>query len=677
MKKIILLFMLMFSFILVNASETEVNVRLEWVTNVYYNYEKDGLNYWGQFAYIYAGDKIAYCLDISQNINSSVYTKSNELQTNNLVILAGYFGYNYENNTSLKDYMATQKLIWQYLGTNVYFTTQSNGKGERIDIDDNVSRIIYKINNHAYFPLYDTDYKFNIGNTYDFMQTNIKLNEYDIINNTNNKINFTDEGMSFEAKQIGNYYFYLQTKYPKNFENEIYVAENSQKIMVIGGINNLKRKYTYEVLGGKVNINVILNGNGGGMVTENVFELYMDNRLIGTYSPNKEGNLLIEDLYLGNYKLKHITVSDGYTKVKDEYAFSITDDDLEKQIQITLNLKTINVTINKSFQNLAVNNLHYDRGVIYRIYDEFGNFVDEVITNENGNANYNFKYGNYKIVQSNVGGIDIFHDDIIINKSDFSEDLVFNIYDEYYNARIKFIVFDKDSLEPIKNLIFKINDKEYMTDECGVYVTELLNLGEYNFSNIELENYKKVDNFKYELNENSNYYVVMDEAFVDLVIYMEKEDIVEPVIPDEEEDNNEESSKEDDVLDLDEKEEEDNIEEDVPKYEYPEPVIPDEEEDNNEESSKEDNVLDPNGKEENNNEESSKEEDVLEPNEKEENIEEDISKEPNKDDSSEEEMLVDKESNVEKLPFLGVYKAYEKYFKVFSYKFFIIKFIRM
>ena len=37
-------------------------------------------------AYIYADDKIAYCLDISKNVNSSVYIKSDEIQNNNLIV---------------------------------------------------------------------------------------------------------------------------------------------------------------------------------------------------------------------------------------------------------------------------------------------------------------------------------------------------------------------------------------------------------------------------------------------------------------------------------------------------------------------------------------------------------------------------------------------------------------
>ena len=339
MKKIIIAIILIISLTTVRAEE-QVQVKLEWVPNVYYNYKKDGVNYWGQFAYIYANDRIAYCLDISKNVNSSVYTKSNELQTNNLVILAGYFGYNYENNSSLKDYMATQKLIWQYLGTSVYFTTESHGKGDEIDIDSNISRIIYKINNHAYFPTYNSDYKFIIGSENYLSQTNTRIGQYEILNNTNNIIKFNDEGIIFNANDVGENYFYLQTKYNRNFDNEIYVADNSQKIMIIGGIENLRRKYSYEVIGANISINVSLQGknnNYGGNVEENEFELYLEDQLIGKYNPNYKGQIIINNLNIGNYKLKHKSICNGYVKKIEEYDVLITKENTNVNLDIVLN----------------------------------------------------------------------------------------------------------------------------------------------------------------------------------------------------------------------------------------------------------------------------------------------------------------------------------------------------
>ena len=525
MKKLVLLIIMMFSFAVVNAEET-VNVRLEWVPNVYYNYEKNGLNYWGQFAYIYAGDKVAYCLDISQNINSEVYTKSDEIQSNNLVVLTGYFGYGYDGNISLKDYMATQKLIWGYLGTDVYFTTKSNGAGEIIDIFDEKVKIVYRINNHATFPSYDTDYKFTIGSSNNILQKNNINNGYNILNNTDNVIQFNYNGILFNANEVGKNSFYLETKYIKNFDNQIYIADNSQKIMIIGGINNLRRKYSYEVIGGTINIKLsyskIINQAN---ILDNLFEIYNEkNELIGTYSPDINGNILVNNLKLGKYRIKELNISEGYNISEYESNFEITEDSLNQVREICLYPKTTNVTINKTFSNTLIKNLNYDEGIIYKIYDFNDNYINELITNENGTATTKLEYGNYKIVQSNINNIDTYHEDIVIDTTMFDEDLIFNVHDDISKAKIKVLILNKESDEPIGNLNFKINDEEKITNDNGIFITDLLNFGTYKISDITKDGYTEHENINYKLDENIEYYVFENEAYVDLIIYLDKVD---------------------------------------------------------------------------------------------------------------------------------------------------------
>ena len=523
MKKIILIIMVMFSFAIVNAEEI-VNVRLEWVPNVYYNYEKDGLNYWGQFAYIYAGDNIAYCLDISKNINSTVYTKSDETQNSNLVVLAGYFGYGYEGNISLKDYMATQKLIWGFLGTKVHFTTKSNGEGEPIDIYDNELRIKYKINNHATFPSYDSEFKFIIGSSNNILQKNSINNGYSILNNTDNIIEFSDNGILFNANEIGSNDFYLETNYVKRFDNEIYIADNSQKIMVIGGIKNLKRKYSYEVVGGTLNIKLSYNKNiNEANIEDNLFEIYNENdELIGIYSPDINGNIQVNKLKLGKYKIKELNISEGYNVSEYENSFEITEDSLNQIREVYLYPKTINVTINKTFSNTLIGDLNYDVGVVYKIFDFNNNYINELKINENGNAMITLEYGNYKIVQSNINRINIYHEDIIVDTTMFDNDLIFNVHDNISEAKIKILALNKKTNAPISNLNFKINNEERITNFNGIYITEPLEFETYRFSNITKEGYIEYESFEYKLDETSEYYVFENCAYVDLIIYLDE-----------------------------------------------------------------------------------------------------------------------------------------------------------
>ena len=251
MKKILIGLFMLLLVVTVHAEET-VNLELEWIPNMYYSYEKDGMTYWGQLAYAYVDGKLAYCLDIYQPITKYEYMETEEIQNNNLVLLAGYFGYGYNDEYLTKDYVATQKLIWQYLDMNVKITSESEGRGYEIDLYDNIIKIIGRINRYALFPKFDTDFMINLGTTNQFKDLNNISDNFNIINYSNNTIYSDNNNLMFEANEAGVNSFYLQTKYNSNHSNIIFVAPGSQKIMTIGEVSNLTREYIYEVIGNEI-----------------------------------------------------------------------------------------------------------------------------------------------------------------------------------------------------------------------------------------------------------------------------------------------------------------------------------------------------------------------------------------------------------------------------------------
>ena len=224
MKKILIGLFMLLLVVTVHAEET-VNLELEWIPNMYYSYEKDGMTYWGQLAYAYVDGKLAYCLDIYQPITKYEYTETEEIQNNNLVLLAGYFGYGYNGEYLMKDYVATQKLIWQYLDMNVRITSESEGKGYEIDLYDNIIKIIGRINRYALFPKFDTDFIINLGTTNQFKDLNNISDNFNIINYSNNTIYSDNNNLMFEANEAGVNSFYLQTKYDSNHSNIIFVND--------------------------------------------------------------------------------------------------------------------------------------------------------------------------------------------------------------------------------------------------------------------------------------------------------------------------------------------------------------------------------------------------------------------------------------------------------------------
>jgi len=526
MKKFFIGLFLLFALVNVSAKET-VDVELKYVSNVYHNYDKNGLNYWGQAAYIYADGQIAYCLDITTPIINSTYDITDEEQTNNMILLTGYFGYGYNGETTLKDYLATQKLIWRYLGVEVHYTTKSNGNGDEIDIDDYVDKILNRIEMYETFPDYKSNYSFRLGSTSTIYDLNKINGDFRVINDSENYIAISNGNLIFDASEVGENKFYIEKNYDSKFKNLIYEASNSQKIMVIGEIENVIKEYSYNVIGGSINVNVLIDGDelsSGGRLNQNIFELYdSSNNLIGRY--NYDNGILISNLGYGKYTLKHVNISDGYYVEKDSYILQLDRFNTNITKDIYIKPKSIDVTINKSYGNKTFNIIKYDEDVIYDIYDSNNNFVDRMVTDYNGSSTISLMYGDYKIVQVNVNNVEIYHEDIIITRNDF-EDKIFDIYDEINKSKVRFLGLDRYTNEKVMDFEFELNDLLYKSNN-GYYMTGLLSYGTYKISNIYSDGYTDIQSLIFTINNNSDFYIVNDEVFVDVLIYFEKEEVPE------------------------------------------------------------------------------------------------------------------------------------------------------
>lgn len=539
MKKLFFVLLLFLCITCVKAEET-TKLDIKWIPNVYFNYKKDNLTYWGQSGYLYVDGKIAYCLELEKSINTDTYTYTDELMNNNLVILAGYFGYGYNNEINLKDYLATQKLIWHFLGTDVYFTTKSMGEGDKIDVRDYELKIGSRINRYALFPKIDRNLVFDYGSSNVIYDSNEVISKMDLINDSGNNIYIdSNNNLVFNANEVGKNKFYLSTKYISNYKNQILTANNSQKIMVIGEVDNIKGAYNYEVNGGSIKINVMTTSANGADLRGNKFELYdSNNNLVGNYTTNSEGSIYIEKLKYDHYILKYTYIIPGYKTDKEVYDIYLSNDNRNIIQDIYINPLLLRVNINKTYGNKKLNFIKGDSNIIYNIYDKDGNFTESIVTDENGNCNSSLYYDDYTIKQINSSN-GIIHDDISISKSDFiSDSKNIEIYDEINNFILRIKSNDIDTEETIDNFKFKMNSDEFIVDSGIVNIN--LEYGNYCFSDVFSEGYENADGFCLDIDENSDFNIENDELVLDLIIYFKKEPIIEeiiieePIIPTEE-----------------------------------------------------------------------------------------------------------------------------------------------
>ena len=548
MKKFLFI-ILLFLCVKVNASEN-VNVKVEYVPNVYFSYKENGLTMWGQFAYIYSDGVLSYCIDIKTPVTKTSYTVDNSIEVNKNVPLIAYFGYGYDYNSykTLKDYMATQKLIWKELGTDVVFTTQSQGKGDVIDISSNVNRILDTMKDYDKLPFYNYKLEFLLGATYRISDSNyVDRNNYQIIDNSGNIV--TQEPsyiMQFIAKELGSNSLRVKRKYINRFDNIALVASNSQNIIRVGSIEDIYRDYEYLVKEGSVNINLtdaISNSKTNtGLATYDgiIFDMYdTNNNLISSVASASNGILRFDNLSFGNYIIRARNFN-TYEDISLNENVDINKTTYNYNYNYALTPKSINLKLIKKYKENGIEK--NDSDIIFEIYNSKME-KQEITTNEYGEASALLYYDNYKILQKSDSKI-LKKYEFNIDTNDFTKkDKVYIMDDSIINAKIKIELEDNTGMK-ISNSKVLINEKEYITDINGIVLTDYIDFKEYIIdANNDL--YDVIDKEIINIDENSEFIYDNEDAFVYLKIKLNKKQIIvnEPKIISG--DNNEENNNND------------------------------------------------------------------------------------------------------------------------------------
>ena len=533
MKKILIFMAILFLSISVNvkADSSSVRVSVYYVPDVYYNYKKDGMIYWGQLGYIRADKQLAYCLDILTNITTDTYFKgeiSNDIKED--MILTSYFGFEYGKIGGFAYYAAAQQMIWKQMGIDVYFTDQSMGKGNIIDLSDIISIIEERIKEYKRVPEIGNNFKVEIGSTLKLDDLNEVLNNFNVINNSENDISINNNNkVIIKAIKKGKGEFELRTQYKMIRSNLFLSAPGSQDLLVAGSIPDISRTYSYEVIPGSISIDLFdsktrsKENTGLTSFKGNVFELYKDDEFVKEVETDETGRIYIDDLDLGSYKLKHVIVSEGYIKNKEVYNFEIVNGNINIKESIYLEPLKSNITINKTYGNPIVGTSFYDKNVSFLIRNSKGDDVATIVTDEMGKANITLDYDNYRIMQITNNGIgNEYMREFRLNKSMFNRNHVYNIFTPIYGAKLKVKVYDLSTKLPMENIEFEIDGKTYFTDSDGIFITDNYKEGVYTLCETQIDGYYAIDDIIVEINDNSSYYIENDEIFIDVIVYNEK-----------------------------------------------------------------------------------------------------------------------------------------------------------
>lgn len=244
-----------------------------------------------------------------------------------------------------------------------------------------------------------------------------------------------------------------------------------------------------------------------------------------TYTTNRDGIILIDNLTPGNYKLVEVTAPAGYWLDDTPIHFTISANQLVPISVIVTNTKVGNLIIKKVDNNQPQLPLN---GAEFKLYDLVGNEVAQAVTSPSGIAEFNnIKYGTY-ILKETVAPQGYLLD----SKSDIVKGISITINSKLHdlsatpftNKKIinafKLSKKDADSLETLNGAVFDLyvkdsSSKEYVIakDEDGKEIKNLItnDLGEIQVGNLLPGEYRLIES-------KAPRYYVLDTTPYDFII---------------------------------------------------------------------------------------------------------------------------------------------------------------
>ena len=456
-----------------------------------------------------------YCIDpFTNEINGNYegYIGYNELfgltknQINRMNLLAHY-GYGYNNHTDIKWYGITQYLIWETLGLDdIYYTDTSYGN-RIIQYTDEINELNNLVNNHYITPSFNTR-TYSIKEQYTLVDNNNVLELYDIEYNGNINVEKQGNTLTVSSDKPGTYTIRFIKK--SEVKNDYILYQNSirQNMFYPGKYDDIVSSVTLTFEEGTIEINKqdreTTTSQNNATLEGAIYGLYEGNNLIQKVALDKNGYGIITNLPLKNYYIKEIEPSKGYMLDNTKYEVNLTTNNNHQSIIVYEDIIKNKFKIIKKYGNEITNNYYLESDASFELYDQSNNLIDTYITDENGIIELLLPYGSYILKQINgKEGYEI-SNPINIDIEKIKEETVIEIKDKEIikkgNLEIKKIGNDNSLLDGAKfrllakndivsltgDIYYKANDiVDEITIKNGYGYIEDLYYGEYYLEEIE------------------------------------------------------------------------------------------------------------------------------------------------------------------------------------------------
>lgn len=360
----------------------------------------------------YGTDRLAYCIEPFSMFNETSSYQAT-LTPNNLndeqkekIALIAYLGYNCKNHEDKIWYAITQLLIWQTADPtgDYYFTDSLNGN--RINtyqgLIDELNETVEKYrDNSGVEKSYSivSGEKIEIYDPFQYKTDYYTNNEY---------VKIEKDKITIENLPVGEHEIAIM-KDERYYDTPIifFQSTNSQNLMTLGNPFSRQIIITVRVQNTSIKITKLdsdtnsTTPSGEAKLEGAKYQIYDRNmKEICQLEIDETKNASIKNLPYGKYYLKEIDAGEGYEIDQNIYEFELED----RIPEINLNLK------NKVIKGaLKINKVYIkndeefnEANITFNIYNKNNQLIDQITTDEFGNAEILLPYGIYKIEQANT-----------------------------------------------------------------------------------------------------------------------------------------------------------------------------------------------------------------------------------------------------------------------------------
>lgn len=240
------------------------------------------------------------------------------------------------------------------------------------------------------------------------------------------------------------------------------------------------------------------------------FNIYTDkDELVFSGLTDKDGKIIIKDLFVGKYYIVETNTIDGYVLSDEKVYFEIKENG---------EVVKANMTNRKITSTLQITKVDEDNnkiaGVKFGIYDLEDNLISEHITDDNGYIEVELEYGKYYFKELATLNHFVITDEKIYFEVVEDKAIIENtITNKVITGTLEFTKVDFSTSDPIPNTLIEIYNAETdemifsgRTDEFGKVIIENLEYGKYYILEKECVGYI--------LNEEKMYFEILENGEV-------------------------------------------------------------------------------------------------------------------------------------------------------------------